>query len=191
MTKMKKVLSLIVFLVILAGGLLASLWLTQYVTNDDISQKLIREFGHVGILIISFIAGLNALVPVPAATFVPIFTAGGISLPVIIILLVIGTMAANIVSYAIGRYGGKITQSHYPDVQKKLLNAYTGKERWLPYFVFFFTALIPVPDEVFLIPLGVMGIKLKQIIIPLFLGTIFYQTLAAFGVYNVFKFILL
>lgn len=191
MTKRKKVLNLAVFLVVLAGGLFASLWLTQYVQNDDVSQKLIQEFGHIGILIISFIAGLNALVPVPAATFVPIFTAGGISLPMVIALLIVGTMAANLLTYAIGRYGGEITKSHYPNVQQKLLDAYQGKERWLPHFVFFFTALIPLPDEIFLIPLGVMGIKLKQIILPLFLGTVFYQTFAAFGIYNIFKFILL
>jgi uncharacterized membrane protein YdjX (TVP38/TMEM64 family) len=186
MTKRKKALNLIFFISILWAGFFISFWLAEYVSNNAISQQIIQEFGHASILIISFIAGLNALVPIPAATFVPIFTEGGISLSVVILLLIIGTMAANLVSFLIGVYGGKITKSHYPKLQNKMLDFYKGKEKWLPYFVFCFTAVLPLPDEVYLIPLGLIGIKLRQIFIPLLLGTIVYQTLAALGVHNIF-----
>jgi membrane protein YqaA with SNARE-associated domain len=188
MTKKKKFLNLAMFLVVLGAGFFVSFWLAEYVSNDAVSQKLIQDFGHTSILIISFVSGLNALVPIPAATFVPIFTEGGISLPVVTILLIIGTMAANLVSFVIGVYGGKITESHYPKLQKKMLDFYQGKEKWLPYFVFCFTAILPLPDEVYLIPLGIIGVKLRQIFIPLLLGTVVYQTLAAFGVQNIFEF---
>lgn len=191
MNKRKKAFNIIVFLLVLALSIYGSLLLAQYVATDDSSQKLIQDFGYLGILLMSFIAGLNALVPIPAATFVPVFTAGGISLPVIILLLTVGTMAANLVSFAIGVYGGAITETHYPHIQKKLLTFYKGKERWLPYFVLGFATLIPLPDEVYLIPLGIIGIKLRQIIIPLTIGTLLYQTLSAYGVSNIFKYFLL
>lgn len=191
MNKRKKALNILIFLLVLLVSAYLSFLLAQFVSTDFGSQKLVQDFGHLGILVISFVAGLNALVPVPAATFVPIFTAGGISLPTIIILLTIGTMAANLISFAIGVYGGNITETHYPEVQKKLLAFYKGKERWLPYFVFGFAALIPLPDEVYLIPLGVIGIKLKHFIIPLTIGTFIYQTLTAYGIDNVFKYFLL
>lgn len=187
MTKKKKALNLAIFFAVLWAGFFVSFWLAEYVSNDTVSQKLIQDFGHLSILIISFVAGLNALVPIPAATFVPVFTEGGISLPVVTLLLIIGTMAANLVSFIIGVYGGKITESHYPNLQKKMLDFYKGKEKWLPYFVFCFTAILPLPDEVYLIPLGLIGIKLRQIFIPLLFGTIVYQTLAALGVHNIFK----
>jgi membrane protein YqaA with SNARE-associated domain len=191
MNKRKKALNILVFLLVLSTSVYLSLLLAQYVSADDVSQKLIQDFGHLGILVISFVAGLNALVPVPAATFVPVFTAGGISLPTIIIFLTIGTMAANLISFAIGVYGGNITETHYPHIQKKLLAFYKGKERWLPYFVLGFAALIPFPDEVYLIPLGIIGIKLRHFIIPLTIGTFLYQAMAAYGVDNVFKYFLL
>ncbi len=190
MTKRKKAFNVFLFLLILGGGLTASFFLSQYVASNNGSQVLIQEFGHVGILLISFIAGLNLFIPIPAATFVPVFTAGGISLFEIIVLLVVGTMAANLLSYFLGRYGGKITHTHYPELQKKLVALYTKRKEWLVYFVFLFTALMPLPDEVFLIPLGIIGVRLQQFIVPLVLGTICYQTLAAFGIHNIFKFLL-
>lgn len=178
------------FLGLLSLGIFGSLLLTEFVLANPDYQTLIQQFGFAGVLLISFVAGLNLFLPIPAATFVPVFTAGGMSLPFVIILLVIGTMAANLFSYVAGRYGGKVVRSHYPELQQKIISLYRNHERWLPHFVFMFTALMPLPDEVFLVPLGIIGVKLKHFILPLLLGTIFYQTFAAYGIDNIFKFLL-
>ena len=191
MTTKKKTFNAAIFLALLGGTLYLSFLLTKYVTQDETSIALIQEFGPIGILIISFIAGLNALVPIPAATFIPIFTAGGISLPFATLLLITGTLCADLVAYAIGIYGSKVTSAHYPNLQQKLIKLYTDKKKWVPYLIFGFAAFIPFPNEIYLIPLGIIGIKLRQFIIPLLLGTALYQTLAALGVYNIFKYFLL
>lgn len=191
MTKKDKIVRLVLLLFLIGVILFASLFLTQYVSNNDHAQQIVQDYGYVSILLISLISGLNILVPIPAATFVPIFTAGGISLLVVIILLIIGTLAADIIAYITGRLGSKVTSSHYPGLQKKLVSLYSNNEKWLPYFVFGFAAFIPIPNEVYLIPLGIIGVKLQQFFIPLLLGTTLYQSLAAFGVENIFKYILL
>lgn len=190
MTKKKRALNLFGFLSIIGMALFFSYLLTKYVDQTESAQILIQEFGPLSILIISFISGLNALLPVPAASFVPIFTTAGIPLPIVIILLISGTLAADLVAFAVGVYGRKITKTHYPEMQKKLVKLYSDKKEWVPFIIFGFTAFIPFPNEVYLIPLGIIGVKLKQIIIPLLLGTIFYQTFAAYGVYNIFKYLL-
>jgi membrane protein YqaA with SNARE-associated domain len=187
MLQKHKFLSVLIFIGVIAITLTASWYLTAYVLHDVGSQEFIQDFGYFGIFIISLVAGLNILVPVPAASFVPVFTAGGISLFSIIALLVAGTMAANFISYATGKFGSKIATSHYPKLQKKLNTLYTKNQTLLPYFVFGFAAFIPVPDEVYLVPLGIIGVHFTKIIIPLFIGTVLYQTLAAFGVTNIFK----
>jgi hypothetical protein len=74
--------------------------------------------------------------------------------------------------------------------RKKFVSLYQAHERWLPYFVFGFAALVPLPDEVYLVPLGLLGVRLTLFIIPLVLGTIFYQTMAAYGVDNIFRYLL-
>lgn len=188
MTRRKKVFNIILFLGLISAALFGSFLLAEYIATDLSSRELIQDYGYFGILLVSFVAGLNMFVPIPAATFVPVFTAGGISLPEIILFLVIGTMAANLLSYYLGYYGGTITKSHYPNLQKKLLTLYQGKSKWLPYFVFGFASFIPLPDEVYLIPLGIIGIKLRHFIVPLVLGTATYQTLASLGVDNLFRY---
>lgn len=191
MTKKKKIIRFVLFLFLISVILFASLFLTQYVSDNDHAQQIVQNYGHVSILIISLISGLNILVPVPAATFVPIFTAGGISLLMVIILLVAGTLAADVIAYITGRLGSKVTSSHYPDFQRKLITLYSTNRKWLPYFVFGFAAFIPIPNEIYLIPLGIIGVRLQQFIIPLILGTTLYQSLAALGIDNIFKYILL
>ncbi len=167
-----------------------SIYLTHYVTNDINAQIFVQQFGYIGVLLISFITGLSLISPVPAATFTPIFTAGGIPLFVTIALAVIGTMGANFISYYIGRLGHDFTNTHYPKIQKKIIRIYSEKKELLPYLVFGFAAFIPIPDEIYLIPLGMIGVKIRDFIIPLLLGTIFFQTVTAFGFQNVFQILL-
>lgn len=190
MTKDKKILGSIFFVGVIIAVLVASFYLTQYVSTDEASQKLIQEFGYLAVLFISFIAGLNVFLPVPAATFVPIFTAGGMSLPIIILLLIIGTLIADLLSFAIGHYGKNVVASHYPKIQSWLTKQFNKHRNYLPYYIFVFAAFVPLPDEIYLIPLGIIGIRLREIILPLVLGTIVYQTLAAYGIDNIFKFFL-
>lgn len=186
----RRVFNLVMFLGLLALGIFGSLLMTEFVIANPDYQSLIQKFGFLGVLLISFVAGLNIFLPVPAATFVPVFTAGGMGLPLIILLLVIGTMVANLFSYVAGRYGSRVVQSHYPALQEKMTTLFRTHQYWLPHFVFLFTALMPLPDEIFLVPLGIIGVKLKHFILPLLLGTVFYQTFAAYGIDNIFKFLL-
>lgn len=189
-SKTKKVLHFTFLTGMILAFLYLSLSLTEFVNEDDDWQLLIQDFGYIGIIILSFIAGLNIIIPVPAATFTSVFTAGGISLPMVITLLVIGTMLANFFAYGLGRLGHRFTKSHYPRLEGRIRNIYTEKRKWLPYFVFSFAALVPFPDEIYIIPLGLMGVKIREFVIPLTLGTITFQTLTALGFNNIFQIIL-
>lgn len=172
------------FIAIIIAGSFA---LSSHVASDSYAQSLVESYGSLSVFILSFVAGLNLFLPVPAATFVPIFTAGGMSLSSIIILLIAGTMTANLLAFAIGHYGYALTRTQHSQLKEKVLTFYREHKEYLPYFIFCFTAFIPLPDEVFLIPLALIGVKLRTIIIPLFLGTIVYQTLAALGFDNIFR----
>jgi membrane protein YqaA with SNARE-associated domain len=186
----RRIVNLVIFLSLITVGVFGSLVITEFVIANPEYQAMIQEFGFLGVLLISFVAGLNLFLPLPAATFVPVFTAGGMSLPSVIFFLIVGTMAANLFAYTAGHYGGKVAKIHYPAFQEKMTKLYQNHRRYMPHFVFLFTALIPLPDEVFLVPLGIIGVKLKQFILPLLCGTIFYQTFAAYGIDNIFKYLL-
>ncbi len=187
MTTEQKMVRSGLFFIFIAVVVAGSFGLSTYVASDSYAQHLVQTYGGLGVFVISFIAGLNLFIPVPAATFTPIFTAGGMSLFSIIALLVAGTMTANLLAYGIGHYGHSIAKSHPSKLQDKFIAFYRRHKEYLPYFIFFFTAFLPLPDEVFLIPLALIGVKLRAMIIPLFLGTIVYQTLAALGFDNIFR----
>lgn len=188
MTRNKVIRSLF-FILLISTILAVSYWLSTQIAGDTYIEAVIQSYGGLGVLILGFITGLNILIPVPAASFAPIFIAGGMSIFSIIALLIIGTMAANLLSFAIGHFGHKVACSYHPEAQEKFLELYTKHKAYLPYLIFGFTAFVPFPDEIYLIPLGFLGIRLRVIILPLFLGTVVYQTLTAFGFTSFFKFI--
>ena len=167
--------------------LLGVLLLARHITKNDNAQMFVQEFGYFGVVVISFIAGINAIVPIPAGSFVPIFTAAGLELDVIILMLIIGTTLADLLAWYVGVLGRKITLHNYPRLAE-FTDWIQQKNIWvIMLFVFVYASIAPVPNEVILIPLALVGIKLRYLFVPLIMGTIIYQTAFAFGIQNLFE----
>lgn len=173
-----------VFTAIIIGSFFAA----EAVEKSTVAQELVATFGYLGVLVIAVVAGLNALVPVPAATFVPIFLAGGLSMYLIIATLVAGTIIADLIGFYVGRFGSTFVTEHYPRTYERIKSLHENNSRWLPLFVFGYAAFIPFPNEAYLIPFGILGIPLRRFIVPVMLGATVYQTLASYGVENVFRY---
>lgn len=175
---------LLVFILIVFIG---ALFFADWITSNSAAQDLVEQFGYLGILVIAFITGLNLIIPVPAAAFVPIFTAAGYSLPEIIITVVIGTTIADSVGYLIGMYGRRHVLQKYPRLIATLHTIKEKHRQWMLPFVFVYAALSPIPNEALMIPLALMGFKYRVLIIPFILGTIVNQTILAYGAQNIFE----
>ncbi len=172
--------------------LYAIVQITTFVSSNTAAQTLVSDWGYLGVLIISFIAGINALVPIPAGTFVPIFTEAGLYLPLIVVVLVIGTTLADLLAFSIGFFGKKVAENNYPDKFVRCIHWLEQQnEQKIIGVVFLYASFSPFANEILLVPLALMGIKLRTIIAPLLLGTVVYQTLFAYGIDNLFtRFIL-
>lgn len=168
---------------------IASLYLADYVTESDIARSIVANFGYFGILVIAVISGINVLIPVPAATFVPIFTAAGLWLPFIIILLVVGTTIADLLGYFVGRWSRDFTATHYPNTYERVLTINNHHHVWLLPAIFLYAALIPLPNEAVIIPVALVGVRFKTILLPLMVGTLINQTALALGANNIFLFL--
>jgi membrane protein DedA with SNARE-associated domain len=184
----RSVLTLSGYGLLLGGAFVLTLILARLVEQSEIAHQLVQSFGYAGVLIIAIIAGLNALVPIPAATFVPVFLAGDLTMPLIIATLAAGTVIADIASYFLGRFGRDTVSERYPRTCARFRDLHEKHTRWLPYAVFAFAAFVPFPNEAFLVPFGVLGVSLWRFIVPVILGAIVYQTLAAYGVENIFRY---
>lgn len=177
---------LVIIIAIVAGVFLTA----QYVAQSDDAIIMVEKFGILGIIFVAFIGGLNIIVPIPVATLTPIFEAANFSLPVIIIALVIGTSLADMAGYGIGRLSRHASSTKYPEFQKRLQDFSIRHHRLILPVVIVWASIVPLPNEVLLVPLGLMGYGFRLLILPLIVGTIFHQTLYAFGISNVFTWIM-
>lgn len=166
------------------------LQLSSYILDSTEAQALVQQYGYLGVLVIAIIGGLNFVVPIPAPTFTPIFLAGGLSLPWIIMWLVIGTTIADLIGFFFGKLGKLYVTKQYPKTYARLASLRENKVRYIPWFVLGYAAFIPFPNEAFLIPLGILGIRLRTFILPLIVGTTIHQGLLAIGVSNIFTYFL-
>ncbi len=173
---------------VLVGALILSFHIAGLVENNDTAQSLVARFGYIGVVIIAVFGGLNALIPVPPATFVPIFLAGGLTLPLIITALAIGTIIADLIGFYLGRFGSTFVTTHYPRTYERFRALHETDSKWLPMFVFLYASLIPFPNEAYLIPFGILGVPLRRFIIPMMIGAFVHQTIAALGVETLLSF---
>ena len=168
---------------------IAALFLAEYVATNEMAQNLTQQFGYVGILVVAIVSGLNVLVPVPAAVFVPVFTAAGLNIWLIIGVLVIGTTIADFIGYYIGRWSKEFVEEHYPKTFKRMKVLDERNHNLVLPIVFVYAALLPFPNEAIIIPLALIGFKFRAFLVPLIIGNIVYQTALAFGATNIFTLI--
>lgn len=169
----------------------AIFFLADYVASSTVAQNLVSQFGYFGVAALATIAGLNVLVPVPAATFTPVFLAAGLWMPLIILTLVIGTLIADVIGFVFGRWSRSYVELHYPNSYRRISFLYTHHRHLILPAVFLYAAIIPFPNEAMLIPLAIMGFRFEQLLLPLFLGNAVNQTVLAYGSTNIFSFLFL
>lgn len=182
----RKILRFTILSLLITGIWVASLFLADYVANNDMAQNLVGQFGYLGILIIAIVSGINVLLPVPAAAFVPVFIAAGLWLPLVIIALVVGTTIADLIGFFIGRWSKDFVEEHYPRSYKRIQVLDERHHSLVLPMVFLYAAFIPFPNEAILIPIALIGFRFQTLLIPLVLGNLVNQTALAFGATNIF-----
>lgn len=174
----------LVFLII--AIIASAFFLAEYISTSEATRALVEQYGLFGMIVIAFIGGLNLAVPIPAASFSPVFAAAGFSLATIVASLVVGTMIADLVGFQIGRWGKRSTAAHFPKLHDSLVDLKRKHHHLILPGIFVFAAFMPVPNEIILIPLGLMGYHYWSLAIPLALGTVLNQSMYVFGFLSVF-----
>lgn len=177
-------------LVVLAGVLVVTFYLAFTIEKNPAVQNILAAIGYPGVYLLALIIGLNPFMPVPAATFTPIFLAAHLTLPFIITALTLGTVTADSLGYLFGHVSKVYVKKSHPRIYHFFKNLYTKHYSYVLPVVFFYTSFIPLPNELFLLPLAVLGMPFRLLIIPIIIGDAINQTLLAFGVQNVFLWLL-
>lgn len=142
--------------------------------------NLVASYGYAGAFLISIFGNFTIFFPVP---FVVTIYAFGATLNPLLLGLVcgVGSTVGEFSAYLIGRGGRKIIDERYGErlESAKLLVQEYGMA------VIFVFAVLPLPDDLILIPLGMLRYSLKKAMIAMFLGkTIMCVAVAYAGRYS-------
>jgi len=174
----KKGILLIGLIVVLVAAVIVG----QYISSNESFVQLIATFGYAGVFVAAIIAGVNVILPVPAAAFTPVFIEAGLTTPLIIISLAAGTLVADLIGYLIGHTSRELLAAKHPRVLALTQKVSTKHPVIVVSFVALYAGFVPLPNELILIPLALGGVPWRWLVLPLFFGAIMIQTLLVTGV---------
>ncbi|MHA1917935.1 MAG: YqaA family protein [Candidatus Ranarchaeia archaeon] len=145
---------------------------------QDSMNNLALTYGYLGSFLISTFGNLTVLFPVPYV--IAIFTLGTLGLNPLLLGIsgAIGATIGEFSSYALGR-GISMTElfKKYGEKMNRI-NKLIKNQGFLAVFIF---AVTPIPDDILLIPLGMIGYPYKKTLLAMFLGKLGLITFIAYA----------
>jgi membrane protein YqaA with SNARE-associated domain len=183
--KRKKILFIILRSVLIVLFILVALWLNAFGFKGLVFEQYVQNFGYIGLFLASAVSGFNIFVPIPVIAFFPFLTAAGLHPYAIILVVSLGMALGDLFGYVLGRAGRDMfTEKKQKKIKKMTarLEKLQEKHELLPaVFLFFYAALVPLPNELVIIPMGFFRFRVVVIFIAVFFGNIIFNTLFAFG----------
>lgn len=153
--------------------------------SSELLRDIITEYSYPGVIAAAFFTGIAGF-PIPIITFTPLFTELGLDIILVVISIVVGLTLGDLVTYGLGVAGRKLSRESDGKVLARL-EKYAARHRALPLWaLFLWASFVPIPNEVLLLPLGLLGYRLIHVLPPLILGNILLNSLVASGVVGIF-----
>ena len=174
---------------ILLGVIGAAFYLARMASGNEVIQELVASYGYVGIFFIALLSGFNIVVPIPAASFTPLFIESGLSFFPTVLIIALGMTAADGLTFYLARAGkGIISESWGEKFFDKFWSLPEKYYRYPLAVLFIFAASIPLPNELLLIPMAFFfRYGLKELIPVVLAGNLIFNILFAKGLLNIFE----
>lgn len=139
-------------------------------------EQFAFQYGYFGVITISFIGSLSIIFPIPSTII--IYLLGSVLNPFLIALAGgLGSGLGEITGYFLGYYGRALIKKERQRKMDFMLKLFT---HYGPIIIFLF-ALTPLPDDLLIIPLGIMRYNFLKFFIPCVLGKILMCFIIAIG----------
>ncbi len=163
-----------------------AVWFSYQIKDNDAVQILVQKLGYIGVFVLAFVSGFNVILPIPAMSFLPIFTEAGLHTLAVVAVISFGMTMGDSVGFLLGKFGSEIIErSSWPTWLQKF-EAFLNKYKYgLPVFLFLYASFVPLPNELVVIPAAATGQKWWMILVPVFLGNILLNTLIALGITSI------
>ena len=137
---------------------------------------IVTQHGYAGAFLISIFGNFTIFFPVPFT--ITIYAFGATLNPLLLgIVCGLGSTIGEASAYLVGVGGRKVIEGRY---EERLESAKRLIQRYGATIIFLF-ALLPLPDDVILIPLGVLRYDLKKALGAMFLGKTIMLTFVAYA----------
>jgi len=137
---------------------------------------IVTQHGYAGAFLISIFGNFTIFFPVPFT--ITIYAFGATLNPLLLgIVCGLGSTIGEFSAYLVGVGGRKAIKGRY---EERLESAKRLIQRYGAAIIFLF-ALLPLPDDVILIPLGVLRYDLKKALGAMFLGKTIMLTFVAYA----------
>ena len=127
--------------------------------------ELVTAYGYLGAFIVCIVGNVSIILPVPFALVVYAF--GATLNPLILgIVAGVGSTIGEMSAYLVGRGGRKVIEDRYGnrlDAVRMLIERHG-------MIVIILVALLPIPDDLLLIPLGMMNYPVKKLLAAMLIG---------------------
>ena len=183
----KKIIHVVIGVIAFVAIVAFALWLSAQVSENPGLRNAILNYGYPGVFLIAFVSGFNVVVPVPVISFLPALTEAGLDFWLSIFIITIGMTLGDTLGFFIGHVSRK-----YTDIENKKLFAYLSKLKekhfWLPIaFMALWAMLAPLPNELIVIPLAILGYKYWHVLLAALIGNFVFNVLIAHGITNLFE----
>ncbi|MBI4034167.1 MAG: hypothetical protein HY378_01280 [Candidatus Brennerbacteria bacterium] len=166
----------ILFFGLIAVFIAATVWFAT-LEPDGALEEFVFRYGYFGFFVAAFLGGLNFALPsIHLAFIVPLLNVG-LELWVLVVLAAIGTTLADGVGYGLGRSG----ESVFPALERLRVwgeNFVAKHPRLAPLVIVGWASLVPIPNEIFVIPAGLIRYGFLKTLSFAFVGNIIFNLLA-------------
>lgn len=172
------------FLLLFIG---AAFYFAHLAKGNEAIRAVVASYGYVGIFVVSVISGFNLVVPIPAISFLPLFLQSGLDFWPTILIITIGMTLADTVAYLLGDLGRKFMPTNLSKKLERYIKIIHEKYNWAPLvLLFFFAAVVPLPNELLLLPFAFLNYRLIHIFPVVFAGNLVLNILYSQGIINIF-----
>lgn len=178
-TRLLRVLGLVVLLALIVWGNL-------YASENRIVRDLLTGIGYPGVLLAAAVSGFNIVVPVPVIAYFPLLVDLGYDPELTVVVIALGMTLGDLVGYVLGRIGRSALPPGEGSMLRRIERLRERHPRLPFFFLLFYAAFVPAPNELVVIPLAFAGYRVGGIFLGVLVGNLVFNALVASGLVGIF-----
>lgn len=167
----------VLFFALILLLVLLTVWLAR-IEPEGVFKEFVLRYGYAGLFVAAFVGGFNVLVPISHLVFVIPLLNIGLNPWVLIIIGALGTALADSVGYVLGRGG----ETAFPNTFQRFKTwgqiLMTKRPRLAPMVLFAWASFVPLPNELLVIPAGVLRYGFLRTMLITLAGNFVFNILA-------------